>query len=185
MKKCYTKFLQESIPEQPTTFFCDSLSFRWRPYRLEIQLTENRLFSLVRLCAVRSLPGTGRSRVLMHFWTMPVKPSLYIHCARFVSGFLKTLLLWTKYATISRYCLHSIQSGLVFLVARRGETCRRMSTLQSKIQVAICPRPTLARLVCSPQLSRLRSRSCRYKCPRHGEDLHDLMGLRAQMNPVS
>jgi hypothetical protein len=72
-----------------------------------------------------------------------------------------------------------------FPIARRGETCRRLSTLQSEIQIAIRPRPTLARLVCSSQLSRLRGRSCGYKCPRHGEDLHDLMGLRAQMNPAS
>ena len=54
-----------------------------------------------------------------------------------------------------------------------------MSTLQSEIQIAICPRPTLARLVCPSQLSRLRSRSSRYECPRYGEDLHDLIGLRA------
>jgi hypothetical protein len=121
----------------------------------------------------------------MHFWSMPVKPRLFIHCAQCVSGFLKTLLLWTKYAAISPYCSHSIQSGLVFFVARRGETCRRMSTLQSEIQIAIRPRPTLARLVCSSQLSRLRRRSCRYKFARYGEDLHDLIGLRAQMNPAA
>ena len=72
-----------------------------------------------------------------------------------------------------------------FNIARRGETCRRMSTLQSQIQIAIRPRPTLARLVCSSQLPRLRGRSCGYKCPRYGEGLHDLMILRAQMNPAS
>jgi len=116
----------------------------------------------------------------MHFWSMPVKPRVLIHYAQFVSGFLKTLLLWTKYATISRYCSHSV---LIFFIARRGETCRRMSTLQPEIQIAICPRPTLARLVCSSQLSRLRCRSCGYKCPRYGENLHDLMSLRAYMNP--
>ena len=115
----------------------------------------------------------------MHFWSTPVKTRPFIHCAQYVSGFLRTLLLSTKYATISRYYSHSIQSGLVCFVARRGETRRRMSTLQSEVQIAIRPRPTLARLVCSPQLPRLRHRNCGYKCPRYGEDLHDLMGLRA------
>ena len=54
-------------------------------------------------------------------------------------------------------------------VARRGEACRRMSALQSKIQVAIRPRPTLARFVCSPKLPRLRCRSRRHERPRCGE----------------
>ena len=173
------------IAATPTKiFWCDSSSFRWRPYRLEIQQTENRPCSSVRLCAVHSLPGTGRSQVPMHFWNMPVKPRLFTHYAQCVSGFLKILQLWTKYVTISRCLSHSIQSGLMFFVARRGETCRRMSTLQSEIQIAIRPRSTLARLVCSSQMSRLRRRSCRYKCPRYGEDLHDLIRLRAQMNPA-
>ena len=176
-KELYNVFTT-AYPHRRTHFFRDSpelSSFRWRPYQLEIQPTVNRLCSFVRLCDVRSLPGTGRSRVLMHFWNMPVKPRLSIHCAQHVSGSSKIPLLWTKYATVSRYhCSHLIQSLLVFLflfVARRGETCRCMPTLQSEIQIAIRPRPTLARLVCSSQLSRLRRRSRRYKCPRYGEDL--------------
>jgi hypothetical protein len=82
------------------------------------------------------------------------------------------------------FSLLFVLNSIIF-VARRGEACRRMSTLQSEIQIAIRPRPTLARIICSSQLPRLRSRSCRYKCPRYGEDLHDLMGIRAQMKPAS
>ena len=69
---------------------------------------------------------------------------------------------------------HSMVSRIL-LVARRGETCCRVSTLQSEIQIAIRPRPTLARLDCASQLSRLRRRSRRYQCPRCGEHLlqHD------------
>ena len=115
----------------------------------------------------------------MHFWSMPVKPKLFIHFARYVSGFLKKLPHWTKYVAISRYHSHSFQAGLV---ARRGETCRRMSTLQSEIQIAIRPRPTLEGLVCSSQLSRLRRRSCRYECPRYGENLHFLTGLSSLLD---
>ena len=63
-----------------------------------------------------------------------------------------------------------IQSELVFSVACRGKTRRHMSTLQSKIQIAVRPRPTLARFECSSQLSRLRCRGRRYECPRCGED---------------
>jgi hypothetical protein len=55
------------------------------------------------------------------------------------------------------------------VVARRGEACRRMSALQSKIQVAIRPRSTLARFVCSSKLPSLRCRSCRHERPRCGE----------------
>ena len=77
--------------------------------------------------------------------------------------------------------LFALNSISLYFVARRGETCRRMSTLQPEIQIAIRPRPTLACLICSSKLSRLRSRSSRYECPRYGEDLHDLMGLRAHV----
>ena len=120
-------------------FCCDPSSFRRHPCRLEIQLAENQLCSLVRLRTVRSLSGAGRSQVLMHFWSMPVKPRLSTHYVQCVLGFLRMSALWTKYATVSRYRSHSIQSGLIFFVARRGETCRRMSTLQSELQITIRP----------------------------------------------
>jgi hypothetical protein len=67
------------------------------------------------------------------------------------------------------FTLNSIRSSRI--VARSGETCRRMSTLQSKIQIALCSRPTLARFLCSSQLSHLRGRSRGYERPRRGEDL--------------
>jgi hypothetical protein len=72
----------------------------------------------------------------------------------------------------SFFCSHPTPSSITILcpyVARRGQTCRHVSALQSKIQVAICPRPTLARFVCSPKLPPLRGRSGRYERPRCGE----------------
>jgi hypothetical protein len=67
----------------------------------------------------------------------------------------------------------SIRILVYAVAARRGETRRRMSALQSKIQVAIRPRSTLARFVCSSKLPVLRCRSRRHERPRCGEGRPD------------
>jgi hypothetical protein len=148
--------------------------FPWRQRRLGIKMAGSRLLcSSVRPHAVRYLPGTEPSRVLRHSWNMPDRQGLNIHYAQHASGFSKTPRLSTKYAILFSTHMGSIRILDYTLAARRGEACRRMSALQSKIQVAIRPRPTLARFVCASKLPRLRCRSRRHERPRCGEGRPD------------
>lgn len=141
----------------------------------------SRPLSSVRPRVVHYLPGTDRSRVLIHSWSMPDRQGICIRCVQHASEFSRTPRLWTKYA------IHSLQfstPGSIRMpraVARRGETCCHVSALQPKIQVAIRHRPTLACLVCSSELPPLRCRSRRHERPRCGEGrpatTYYLMGL--------
>jgi hypothetical protein len=144
----------------------------WRQRRLGIKMAASRLRrSSVRPHAVRCLPGTEPSRVLRHSWNMPDRQGLNIPYVQHASEFSRTPLLSTKYAIL--LSTHPIRILDYTVAARRGEACRRMSALQSKIQVAIRPRPTLARFVCSSKLPRLRCGTRRHERPRCGEGRPD------------
>jgi hypothetical protein len=108
----------------------------WRQQRPE--LMASRLLSSVRPHAVHYLPGIDRSRVLMHSWSMPDRQETCIHYAQHASEFSRTLRLWTKY-TIHFFLQLSTPNSIRIprIVARRGETCCHVSSLQPKVQVAI------------------------------------------------
>jgi hypothetical protein len=147
-------------------FVFDFTNCPWRQYRPE--LMASRPLSSVRPRAVHYLPGTDRSRVLMHCWSMPDRQGTCIHCAQHASEFSRTLRLWTKY-TIHSLQLSTTSSISPLTLARRGEACCHVPALQPKIQVSIRHRPTLARFVCSSELPRLRCGSRGHERPRCGE----------------
>jgi hypothetical protein len=169
----YDEISHRIVPEEHGDHACFSgFCFTNRPWRQQRpELMASRLLSSVRPHAVHYLPGIDRSRVLMHFWSMPDRQETCIHCAQHASEFSRTLRLWTKYTIHFFFCScpHRTQSESPHIVARRGETCCHVSSLQPKVQVAICHRPTLARVVCSSELPHLRGRSRRHERPRYGE----------------
>src|SRR5712671_394321 len=99
----------------------------WHLRQLEIKMAESRLCSFVRLHVVHYLSGTGRSPVQMRCWSMPDRRGISIPYAQHASGFLKTPQLWTKCA----FFLFSFvpSANQTFIVARRGKTCRHVSTV--------------------------------------------------------